>query len=148
MFPKSLPLSIGMLLTAGLHAAAPMNYFPLGEVQLLESRFKENMQRNATYLLSLEPDPYLHNTRKFAGLEPKREIYGFWERLPFAGHTLGHYLSALSLQYAATGDKRFKERIDYTIKEMAECQKGYGDGYVGSLFPRNSRGSARSSRAT
>jgi DUF1680 family protein len=52
-----------------------------------------------------------------------------------AGHSLGHYLTALSLQYAATGDARFRERIAYIIKEMAECQKAYGDGYIGALPP-------------
>lgn len=110
--------------------------FPLGDVQLLDSPFKQNMERNATYLLSLNPDRLLHNTRKYAGLAPKGELYGGWESQGIAGHTLGHYLTAISQQYAATGDKRFRERIDYIIKEMAECQKAYGDGYIGALPPK------------
>jgi hypothetical protein len=109
--------------------------FPLEEVQLLESPFKQAMERNATYLLGLEPDRLMYNTRKYAGLEPKGEIYGGWEKRGIAGHTLGHYLTAISHQYAATGDKRFKDRIDYTIAGMAECQNAYGDGYIGGLPP-------------
>lgn len=93
------------------------------------------MERNAEYLLSLDPDRLLHNTRKYAGLKPKGELYGGWEARGIAGHTLGHYLTALSQQFAATGDVRFRERIDYIVKEMAECQNAYGDGYIGALPP-------------
>ena len=109
--------------------------FDSNEVRLLESPFKAAMERNAKYLLSLDPDRFLHNTRKYAGLEPKGEIYGGWESRGVAGQTLGHYLTALSHQFAATGDERFKQRIDYIISEMDECQKAYGDGYIGALPP-------------
>jgi hypothetical protein len=110
--------------------------YPLGDVELLDSPFKAAMERDADYLLSIEPDRLLHNTRLYAGMKPKGELYGGWESLGIAGHTLGHYLSAISQQYAATGDRRFKARIDYTISEMAACQEAYGDGYIGALPPR------------
>jgi DUF1680 family protein len=113
-------------------AAVP---FPLKDVRLLDSPFRKAMERNADYLLSIEPDRLLHNTRKYAGLRPKGESYGGWEAHGIAGHTLGHYLSALSQQFAATGDARFRRRIDYIIAEMADCQKAYGDGYIGALPP-------------
>ena len=91
------------------------------------------MERNANYLLSIEPDRLLHNTRKYAGLAPKGELYGGWESAGIAGHILGHYLTAISQQYAATGDARFRARIDYIVSEMAQCQRAYGDGYIGAL---------------
>ena len=116
----------------GTVAARP---FALGDVRLLDSPFRQAMERNADYLLSIEPDRLLHNTRRYAGLEPKGESYGGWEAHGIAGHTLGHYLTALSQQYAATGDTRFRQRIDYIVAEMAECQKAYGDGYIGALPP-------------
>lgn len=125
-----------LLLEAVGALAGPVRTFPLGDVQLLDSRFKANMERNAAYLLSLDPDRFLHNTRLYAGLKPKGELYGGWESLGIAGHSLGHYLTALSQQYAATGDKRFRDRIDCIVAEMAECQKAYGDGYIGALPPR------------
>lgn len=109
--------------------------FPLGDVRLLDSPFKQAMDRNAAYLLSIEPDRLLHNTRLYAGLAPKGDLYGGWESAGIAGHTLGHYLTALSQQYAATGDPRFRARIDYIVAEMEECQKAYGDGYIGALPP-------------
>ena len=119
--------------SAMAHPAAKLETFPLGDVQLLDSPFKAAMERNANYLLELDADRLLHNTRKYAGLEPKGELYGGWESRGIAGHTLGHYLTALSQQYAASGDRRFRERIDYIVAQMAEAQKAYGDGYVGAL---------------
>jgi uncharacterized protein len=113
-------------------AAGP---FSLGDVRLLDSPFRDAMERNVDYLLSIEPDRLLHNTREYAGLTPKGELYGGWESLGIAGHTLGHYLTAISQQYAATGDERFRKRIDYIVSEMAECQAAYGDGYIGALPP-------------
>ena len=109
--------------------------FELRQVELLASPFKAAMGRNAKYLLGLDADRLLHNTRKYAGLPPKGALYGGWESKGIAGHTLGHYLTALSQQYAATGDARFKERVAYIVREMAECQRAYGDGYVGALPP-------------
>lgn len=127
--------------SAGLSAGpapAPLavESFPPGDVKLLESPFLKNRDRNAEYLLSLSPDRFLHNTRLYCGLEPKGELYGGWESRGIAGHSLGHYLSALAEQYAATGDQRIKEKLDYTVAEMAECQKRYGDGYIGALPPK------------
>ncbi|MGA7732141.1 MAG: glycoside hydrolase family 127 protein, partial [Chloroflexia bacterium] len=139
-----LSVLLGALVLAWVNAAAPVyaqqarpvvEPFALGQVQLLEGPFKRAMERNAKYLLSLDPDRLLHNTRNYAGLQPKGALYGGWEARGIAGHTLGHYLTALSQQYAATGDARFRDRIDYIVREMAECQRAYGDGYVGALPP-------------
>ncbi|WP_116807249.1 glycoside hydrolase family 127 protein [Steroidobacter cummioxidans] len=126
----------GTLVMASLavEAATPtVKTFGLGDVELLDSPFKQAMERNAEYLLSLDADRLLHNTRKYAGLKPKGELYGGWESRGIAGHTLGHYLTAVSQQYASTRDQRFKQRLDYLIGEMAEAQRAYGDGYVGAL---------------
>ena len=109
--------------------------FALGDVQLLDSPFKRAMERNAAYLLSLEPDRLLHSFRVDAGLAPKARSYGGWESSGVAGHTLGHYLTALSQQFAATGDERFRERINYIVSELAQCQAAGRDGYVGALPP-------------
>lgn len=124
--------------------------FPLGSVRLLNSPFKEAMDRNAEYLLRLESDRLLHNFRNFAGLEPKAAVYGGWESQGVAGHTLGHYLTACAFQYKVSGDKRFKERVDYIVRELAECQQKRGDGYVGGIpdadriFKEVSQGDIRS----
>jgi DUF1680 family protein len=101
--------------------------FDLSEVKLLDSPFKRAMDLNARYLLSLVPDRFLHYFRVNAGLKPKAPAYGGWESpTTGAGRCLGHYLSALSLRYRATGDFRFKERVDYIVSELALCQQTNG----------------------
>src|SRR5689334_3534586 len=53
--------------------------FDLSEVKLLDSPFRKAMNLNARYLLSLEPDRFLHYFRVNAGLKPKGPPYGGWE---------------------------------------------------------------------
>lgn len=134
MLLRSVLLGTLVMASLAVEAATPtVKTFGLGDVELLDSPFKQAMERNAEYLLSLDADRLLHNTRKYAGLKPKGELYGGWESQGIAGHTLGHYLTALSQQYASTHDRRFKQRLDYIISEMAEAQRAYGDGYIGAL---------------
>jgi len=111
---------------------------PLSQVRLLDSPFKQAMERNARYLLSLEPDRLLHRFRLYAGLPPKAPLYGGWETMGVSGHSLGHYLSACSLQYAASGEEEFRRRVNYTVSELAECQAKHGNGYV-SAIPEGER---------
>jgi len=107
--------------------------FRLDQVQLLDSPFKRAMELDAAFLLALEPDRLLHNFRQDAGLVPKGRAYGGWEVLGIAGHSLGHYLSAISMYYADTGDRRFHERINYIVDELGKCQEASGDGYVSGI---------------
>lgn len=67
---------LGSLVMASWAAAAAtpaVKTFGLGDVELLDSPFKQAMQRNAEYLLGLDADRLLHNTRKYAGLQPKAD---------------------------------------------------------------------------
>jgi hypothetical protein len=91
------------------------------------------MAANGRYLLQLEPNRLLHGFYLSAGLPPKGERYGGWESRGVAGHTLGHYLSACSYQYAATGDSRFRDRVVAIVRELAECQALRSDGYLGAI---------------
>jgi len=115
--------------------------FDLKQVRLLDSAFKENMERDKSYLLQLDPNRFLHSFRVTAGLASDAEPYGGWE-MPtgeLRGHSLGHYLSACSLMYASTGDEGFKTRADYIVTELAKCQdalpsQGYNPGFL-SAYP-------------
>ncbi len=111
----------------------PVVPFDVNEVELLGGPFYRAQELDAAYLLRLEPDRLLHNFRKFAGLEPKGPIYGGWESMGIAGHSLGHYLSAASRMYRARRDERFRDRVDAIVTELAECQKAMGTGYVGGI---------------
>ena len=107
--------------------------FRLEDVRLLDGPFKHAMTKDAEYLLRLDPDRLLSGFRKEAGLKPKGEVYGGWESMTIAGHSLGHYLSACALMFAATGDARFRERVNYIIAELDECQRANGNGYVAAI---------------
>ncbi len=107
--------------------------FSLADVRLLPGPFQHAQDLDRDYLLSLEPDRFLHNFRLNAGLEPKAPIYGGWESQGVAGHTLGHYLSALSMMFQSTADQRLKAKLDYCVDELALCQAKSPDGYVSAI---------------
>jgi len=108
---------------------------PLSAVRVTGGPLKRAQDLNAEYLLKLEPDRMLAYYRKRAGLEPKALGYTGWDGdgRNLTGHIAGHYLSGVSLMYAATGDQRFKQRADYIVKELKEVQDKNGDGYLGAL---------------
>ena len=109
---------------------------PLNAVRLTGGPLKHAQELDAEYLLKLEPDRMLAYLRQRAGLEPKAKPYGGWDGAgrQLTGHIAGHYLSAVSLMWAATGDARFKERADYIVSELKVIQDAQGDGYLGALM--------------
>ena len=109
---------------------------PLNSVRLTGGPLKHAQELDGEYLLQLEPDRMLAYLRQRAGLEPKAKPYGGWDGAgrQLTGHIAGHYLSAVSLMWAATGDARFKERADYIVSELKTIQDAQGDGYLGALM--------------
>ena len=110
---------------------------PLSAVRLTGGPLKHAQELDAEYLLKLDPDRMLFYLRQRAGLEPKATSgYGGWDGggRQLTGHICGHYLSAISLMWAATGDPRFKERADYIVQQLKEIQDKQGDGYLGALM--------------
>ncbi len=108
--------------------------FDLRDVKLLDgSAFKHAMDKDAAYLLELEPDRLLHRFHKNAGLPVKGEVYGGWESEGVSGHSLGHYLSAVSMFYVTSGNREFKDRSAYIVDELARCQNARKTGYVGAI---------------
>src|SRR5262245_25706944 len=114
--------------------------FRLDEVRLLEGPFRDAMIRDQEYLLSLDQDRLLHNFRVTAGLPSTVQPLGGWEApdVELRGHAVGHYLSAVSIMYASTGDERFKARADSLVSQFAVVQeaesKRFHPGYL-SAFP-------------
>ena len=114
--------------------------FPLESVRLLDSPFRDAMIRDREYLLSLDLDRLLHNFRVTAGLPSTAQPLGGWEApdVELRGHAVGHYLSAVSIMYASTGDARFRERANALVAEFAKVQDAesakYHPGYL-SAFP-------------
>ena len=121
------------LIMSTLLASPKYSAVPLSGIRLEPSVFKTAMDANARYLLSLDPDRLLHNFYENAGLPTRGEAYGGWEKMGVAGHSLGHYLTAISHQYAATGDKEFLRRERDIVQRLKECQAKRGSGYVGGI---------------
>jgi hypothetical protein len=107
---------------------------PLSAVRLRGGPLKHAQDLDGAYLLSLEPDRMMAFLRASAGLKPKAEGYAGWDGpgRQLTGHIAGHYLSGVSLMWAATGDARFKERADYLVTELKAVQDAQGDGYIGA----------------
>jgi len=137
--PSSI-LAASLLITAGtiaspggdvsLQAPPALSTFDLSDVHLLEGPFRHAMEMDQAYILVLKPDRLLSRCREYAGLVPKDSTYGGWEKEALSSHFVGHYLSACALQYRGTGDRRFLDRINYVVDQLAECQKANKNGYV------------------
>jgi DUF1680 family protein len=118
------------------------NEFPLGDVTLLDGPFRDARNLNIEVLLQYDVDRLLAPYRKEAGLPAKAECYPNWSGLD--GHVGGHYLSAMAMNYATTGNQECKRRMDYMIAELEEVQEAnvmnhpeWGVGYTGG-FPNSS----------
>ncbi|WP_153800985.1 glycoside hydrolase family 127 protein [Foetidibacter luteolus] len=108
--------------------------FSLKDVKLLPgSALHHAMQKDSAYLVSLDVNRLLHRFYRNAGLPTKGDVYGGWESEGLSGHTLGHYLSAISMMYVSTGNVEFKERVNYIVEELARCQAARKTGYVGAI---------------
>ena len=118
--------------------------FDLQDVKLLDGRFKQNMEREQRWLLSIGANNLLHSFRTNAGVYSGNEggysgkkLAG-WESLDceLRGHTTGHILSGLALMYASTGDEKYKIKADSIVKGLAVVQQALNqDGYL-SAFPQ------------
>jgi len=106
---------------------------PLSAVRLRASDYATAVEVNRMTLRRLDPDRLLHNFRAYAGLAPRAPAYGGWEGDTIAGHTLGHYLTALALCWQQTGDEELRRRAGYIVGELALVQARRGTGYVGAL---------------
>lgn len=108
---------------------------PLSAVRLTGGALKQVQDLDASFLLSLDPERLLARFRKQAGLPSAVEGYHGWDGdgRSLSGHFCGHYLSGVSLMYAATGDGRFRERAQRIVAGLAAVQAAHGDGYCGAL---------------
>jgi DUF1680 family protein len=111
--------------------------FPMKQVRLGEGPCKQAMEADRRYLHSLPADRLLHTFRINAGLPSTAQPLGGWEApdCELRGHyTGGHYLSAVALMYASTGDEELKAKGSAMVAELAKCQETFKSGYL-SAFP-------------
>ena len=108
-----------------------VSYFSLQDVKLLSSPFLQAQQTDLHYILALDPDRLSAPFLREAGLTSKAPSYTNWENTGLDGHIGGHYLSALSMMYAATGDTAIYHRLNYMLNELHRAQQAVGTGFIG-----------------
>ena len=97
-----------------------LTFYPSSATELQAGPLADRKKVNETFLLeTLNPDALLSKFLTVAGLEPKAKPYGGWEARDIAGHSLGHYLSAIAMAYAHGGNEKAKERADSIVDELA-----------------------------
>ncbi|WP_044201401.1 glycoside hydrolase family 127 protein [Echinicola pacifica] len=133
---RSLMLTIS-LIGIGLEKAYPqyeqVELFSLEQVRLYPSPFQNAQEVDRKYILEMDVDRLLAPYMQEAGLDWAAERYGNWEDTGLDGHIGGHYLSALAMMYASTGDLEMKRRMDYMVESLALAQQKNGNGYVGGI---------------
>ena len=146
-------LSITLATTALTFHSSPVaaqseiypQHFDLEEVTLLNGPMKTMMETNDKLLLEYDADRLMTPFIRQAGLskDASSKYYGWEEKHPnfpnwggdagfdLSGHVGGHYVSALALAYAASHDAnmkaQMKEKLDYCLNIMKDCQDAYKD---------------------
>lgn len=114
-------------------------------ITLLNSVFSQSEKIGREYLDGVDIDrllspifeahnmPAPNNAKRYGGWE--RKSANNWDKSPetfsLAGHSLGHFLSALSECYAKSGDKKLKQKILYIVSQLESVQNNAKSGYIG-----------------
>jgi DUF1680 family protein len=99
--------------------------FANDQVTLGEGLFSANRDRVMNFLRAYPADRMLANFRTNAGLDALgARPPGGWDDATgnLRGHYSGHFLSALALAYAGSGDEFYKTKVDYMVTALGECQ--------------------------
>jgi uncharacterized protein len=111
------------------------NYSPIAinDVRINSGVLRDAQDTNLSYLTSMDPERLLAPYRSEAGIYTSASYYPNWESDGLGGHIGGHYLSALSLMYAATGNSTMLNRLNSMINALEEVQNAHGNGYIGGI---------------
>lgn len=104
-----------------------LKLYPLGSVEVTDDYCVNALQKEIAYLLSLDENRLLAGFYENAGLKTPFVRYGGWESGLIGGHTLGHYLTAVSQGYANSGvsasdREQLWNKLKKIIDGLAECQ--------------------------
>ena len=144
-------LTLATMQQANAQSELYPKHFDLEEVTLLDGPMKTAMDLNIQMLLQYDVDRLLTPYVRQSGLadtqdaaspyyqwltkHPNFKNWGGDAGFDLSGHVGGHYLSALALAYAACHDtqmqKVLKERMDYMLKVMKDCQDQYDNNKEG-----------------
>lgn len=106
-----------------LKSLHPLSY---DRIEITEPYLINAAEKTEKYLLSLDADRLLAGFEETAGRPSGADRYPGWESTEIQGHTMGHYLTALSQAYVCTGNKEFAERIERVCSQLKKCQREDG----------------------
>lgn len=113
--------------------ATPARGFPAGSITLTGGPLLAALERSVATALAHDPDRLLAPYRREAGLPPVAQGYADWESRGLDGHIGGHYVSALSHLYAATGRADILANLRAMLDGLRLCQDAVGTGYLGGV---------------
>ncbi len=104
-----------------------LQVYPLGAVEVTDAYCVNALQKEIGYLLSLQEGRLLAGFYENAGLKTSFVRYGGWESKLIGGHTLGHYLTAVSQGYVSRGvspseKAQLFHKVKTIVDGLAECQ--------------------------
>ena len=122
--------------------SSPLEEFSMKNVTLLDSYELNAFKKEVDYLKSLDANRLMRGFGDISGRKINAQKYGGWETSAIQGHTLGHYLTAVSQAFASSGDKELKEITDYMISVLGGCQlkNGYLHAIPESHFDQIEKG--------
>ncbi len=118
-----------------LPAFANLSDVSMSDVTLLDAYETNAFALEVEYLKSLDADRLLKGFCSIAGIDSDAKLYGGWENSAIKGHTLGHYLSAVSHAYATSGDAELLSIANHIVDVLAQCQNS-DTGYLAAI-PEN-----------
>ena len=129
----------GGQLTVNLGQSQVKNISQYFNTQIIGGDLKQWETKDIAFIKSLNPDRFLYYFRERAGLSTFNSQlstltpYGGWEQSDLKGHTLGHYLTALSLIYAQSGDADALSKVQHVVDVLREIQTKEGTGYISAF---------------
>lgn len=110
----------------------PLSDFKMSDVKLLDCYTQNAFALEVKYLKSLDFNRLLKGFCEIGGVESDAVKYGGWETSAIQGHTLGHYLAAVSQGYATSSDQELKAISDKMIRVLSRCQNK-DTGYLAAI---------------
>lgn len=128
------PFLLLPLLVSGL-SAEPLKPFALSQVRLGGGVFKDSMEVNRRVFDEIGPERILYCFRVNAKLPTggAKPLEGWGSPEPygtFPGCYEGHYLTAIALSYAQTGEVKLLDQVNYMVAELAKCQQSLGGNFL------------------